>query len=84
MDDLGCFSIDGDFSLRTFNLLPQHRSNIGTTFILYNRDGGIDGEFSPHDIKSLADRLDSNKDLIIVIHGWISSRTDPGIEVRLH
>lgn len=80
MEELGCFSIEGDFSLRPFNVLPQHRSAIGTKFILYTEDSEP-REFSPDEAAALHDQLVEDKSLIIITHGWISSRADSLINV---
>ena len=80
MDELGCFSIEGDYSLRPFNVLPQSRSTVGTKFILYTH-GADPQEFSPHEADSLSEQLEAEKSVIMVIHGWISSREDAGIQV---
>ena len=80
MDELGCFSIEGDYSLRPFNVLPQSRISVGTKFILYTHDT-VPQEFSPHEANSLSDQLEAEKSVIMVIHGWISSRQDAGIQV---
>ena len=80
MDELGCFSIEGDYSLRPFNVLPQSRSTVGTKFILYTH-GTDPQEFSPHEADSLSEQLEVEKSVIMVIHGWISSRQDAGIQV---
>ncbi|XP_067930181.1 pancreatic triacylglycerol lipase-like isoform X2 [Watersipora subatra] len=76
MDSLGCFAIDGDYSLRPFNVLPQHRSAIGTKFVLYNPNGTL-SEYSSGESAALLSQLDAKKRLVIVIHGWISSRDNP-------
>ena len=80
MDELGCFSIEGDYSLRPFNVLPQSRSAVGTKFILYTHDADPQ-EFSPHEANSLSEQLVAEKSVIMVIHGWISSRENAGIQV---
>lgn len=79
MEDLGCFSIYGNYTLRPFNLLPQYRDVVDTRFILYNSDYTYTEAFY-NDIQTIVKGLHSGKGLVIVLHGWISSRHDADIQ----
>ena len=82
MGNLGCFSLDGDYSLRSFNVLPQFRSEIGTKFIFYHLNHSYtEYSFSENDKVSLVSELDDTKGLVVVIHGWFSSRNGNVIKV---
>lgn len=74
--DLGCFSVNGDFSnvlSRPLNLLPQPPKRVNTRFYAYTRQNPArHREVSRRDPDSIA-WLDAAKPVKFVVHGFTSS-----------
>ena len=80
VEELDCYSIGGNFSLRPLNVLPQSRDVIDTKFVLY-QPHGVSTVYNRSDLESLRRDLDlESKGLIFFIHGWFTVRPEPIIE----